>query len=234
MSKTVLLSEKALKRMPRYLSCLKALQQEQCVFVTAPAVAKHLGLNEVQVRKELSLMSSSPGRPRTGFEINNLIENIETYLGYRNVDDAVLVGAGSLGRALLGYHGFDQCGIHIVAAFDRNEGLHGRYLHDKPIFPLHKITNLCDRLKIRIGIIAVPQEQAQAVCDQLVAGGVLAIWNFSTAHLKVPESVLVRNEDLAASLAILSRQLREKLQVETDKGRSRNDYEYPAIQKSKL
>ena len=216
MSKTVLLSEKALKRMPRYLSYLKTLQKEQCAYVTAPAVAKHLGLNEVQVRKELSLMSSVPGRPRTGFQVNNLVENIEIYLGYRNVDDAVLVGVGSLGRALMGYRGFDQCGIHIVAAFDRNEALHGLNLHDKPVFPLHKITNLCDRMKIRIGIITVPQEQAQIICDQLVAGGVMAIWNFSSAHLKVPENVLVRNEDIAASLAILSRQLRDVLQGETE------------------
>lgn len=212
MPKSVPLSEKALKRIPRYLSYLKALQDEQCEYVTAPAVAKHLGLNEVQVRKELSAMSSVPGRPRTGFEVSNLIDNIEVYLGYRNVDDAVLVGAGSLGRALLGYSGFDQCGIHIVAAFDRNEALQGLTIHDKPIFPLHKIANLCDRMKIRIGIITVPAEQAQLVCDQLVAGGILAIWNFSAANLKVPDNVLVRNEDLAASLAILSRQLSEKLQ----------------------
>lgn len=216
MSKSVLLSEKALKRMPRYLSYLKTLQAEHCEYVTAPTVAKHLGLNEVQVRKELSVMSSVPGRPRTGFQVNNLVDNIEVYLGYRNVDDAVLVGVGSLGRALLGYRGFDQCGIHIVAAFDRNEALHGITLHDKPVFPLQKISNLCDRMKIRIGIITVPAEQAQIVCDQLVAGGILAIWNFSTAHLKVPDNVLVRNEDLAASLAILSRQLREQLQVQTE------------------
>ena len=71
-------------------------------------------------------------------------------------------------------------------------------------------------MKIRIGIITVPPEQAQAVCDQLVSGGVLAIWNFSSAHLNVPENVLVRNEDLAASLAILSHQLREQLQSEAD------------------
>lgn len=217
MSESVLLSEKALKRMPRYLSYLKTLQKEQCEYVTAPSVARHLGLNEVQVRKELSVMSSMPGRPRTGFLVDNLVDNIETYLGYRNVDDAVLVGVGSLGRALLGYHGFDQCGVHIVAAFDRNEALHGRNLHDKPVFPLQKITNLCDRMKIRIGIIAVPAEQAQFVCDKLVAGGILAVWNFSSAHLSVPKNVLVRNEDLAASLAILSRQLREQLEEETER-----------------
>ena len=101
MSKSVLLSEQALNRLPRYLSFLKELQREQTEYVTAPTVAKYLGLNEVQVRKELSFMSTVPGRPRTGFRVSSLIENMEIYLGYRNVDDAVLVGAGSLGCALL-------------------------------------------------------------------------------------------------------------------------------------
>ncbi len=214
MSKSVVLSEQALKRMPRYLSYLKKLQLEQCEYVTAPSVAKYLGLNEVQVRKELSVMSSLPGRPRTGFLVNNLVDNIETYLGYRNVDDAVLVGVGSLGHALLGYHGFDQCGVHIVAAFDRNPALAGQTLHNKPVFPLHRISELCDRLKIRIGIIAVSADQAQDICNKLVAGGVLAIWNFAPVPLSVPDPVIVRNEDLASSLAILSGQLRQALLLE--------------------
>lgn len=211
MTKPVL-SEQALKRMPRYLSYLKALQKEQCLSVTAPAVARHLGLNEVQVRKELSLMSTAPGKPRTGFSVEDLVENIEVYLGYRNVDDAVLVGVGALGRALLGYPGFEQCGIHIVAAFDRSEALWGQSILDRPVFPPERITELCDRMKIRIGIIAVPAEQAQTVCDRLVAGGILAVWNFAPTHLSVPSGVLLRNEDLAASLAVLSRQLRERMQ----------------------
>ncbi len=213
MTKPVL-SEQALKRMPRYLSYLKALQKEQCLSVTAPAVARYLGLNEVQVRKELSLMSTAPGKPRTGFSVDDLVDNIEVYLGYRNVDDAVLVGVGSLGRALLGYTGFEQCGIHIVAAFDCSEALWGRSILDRPVFPPERITELCDRMKIRIGIIAVPAEQAQAVCDQLVAGGILAVWNFAPTHLTVPSGVLLRNEDLAASLAVLSRQLRERIQTD--------------------
>ena len=136
------LSEQALKRLPRYLLFLKELQQKECAFVSAPVVAKHLGLNEVQVRKELSLMSSVPGKPRTGFLVDNLIENMETFLGYRNVDDAVLVGVGSLGHALLGNPGFDQCGVHIVAAFDRNEAMDGLTVHDKPVFSVRKLTNL--------------------------------------------------------------------------------------------
>ena len=214
MDRPAVLSEQALKRLPRYLLFLKELQQKECAFVSAPVVAKHLGLNEVQVRKELSLMSSTPGKPRTGFSVENLIENIETYLGYRNVDDAVLVGVGSLGHALLGSHGFDQCGVHIVAAFDRNEAMDGLHIHDKPVFSVRKLTNLCKRMHIRIGIITVSPEQAQIVCDQLIEAGVLAIWNFAPVQLKVPQGVLVRNEDLASSLAMLARSLQEKLQHE--------------------
>ena len=209
------LSEQALKRLPRYLLFLKELQQKECAFVSAPAVAKHLGLNEVQVRKELSLMSSVPGKPRTGFLVDNLIENMETFLGYRNVDDAVLVGVGSLGHALLGNPGFDQCGVHIVAAFDRNEAMDGQTVHDKPVFSVRKLTNLCRRMHIRIGIITVSPEQAQIVCDQLVEAGILAIWNFAPVQLRVPENVLVKNEDLASSLAMLARSLQENLQRES-------------------
>ena len=215
MNQPLSLSEQALKRLPRYLLFLKELQQKECAFVSAPAVAKHLGLNEVQVRKELSLMSSVPGKPRTGFLVDNLIENMETFLGYRNVDDAVLVGVGSLGHALLGNPGFDQCGVHIVAAFDRNEAMDGLTVHDKPVFSVRKLTNLCRRMHIRIGIITVSPEQAQIVCDQLVEAGILAIWNFAPVQLRVPENVLVRNEDLASSLAMLARSLQENLQRES-------------------
>ena len=211
MDQPLILSEQALKRLPRYLLFLKELQQKECAFVSAPVVAKHLWLNEVQVRKELSLMSSVPGKPRTGFSVDNLIENMETFLGYRNVDDAVLVGVGSLGHALLGNPGFDQCGVHIVAAFDRNEAMDGLMIHEKPVFSVRKLTNLCRRMHIRIGIIAVSAEQAQIVCNQLVEAGILAIWNFAPVQLRVPENVLVRNEDLASSLAMLARALQENL-----------------------
>lgn len=211
MSETVILSEQALRRIPRYLWYLKELQCRQQETVSAPSVARQLGLNEVLVRKELSLMSTIPGRPRTGFQVNDLVENMELYLGYRNLDDAVLVGVGSLGNALLGNIGFDRCGVRIVAAFDRNEGLDGLTLSGKPVFSAKKITSLCRRLGIRIGIITVDAEQAQFVCDQLVDGGVLAIWNFAPTQLRVPKEVLVRNEDLPSSLALLSHQLKERL-----------------------
>ena len=216
MSKPAAISEQALKRLPRYLLYLKEMEKQGCAHITAPAVAKQLGLNEVQVRKELSLMSSAPGKPRTGFPVGDLIDNIETYLGYRNVDDAILVGVGSLGHALLGNPGFDHCGVHIVAAFDRNEAMDGLTIHDKPIFSVRRMPDLCRRLHIRIGIIAVSPDQAQLVCDQLVSAGVLAIWNFAPVQLRVPDNILVRNEDLSSSLAMLAHQLREQMRGQSE------------------
>ena len=215
MTKSVVMSEQALKRLPRYLLYLKELQKQGDVFVTAPVVARQLGLNEVQVRKELSVMSTAPGKPRTGFPISDLIDNMETYLGYRNVDDAVLVGVGSLGHALLGNPGFDHCGVHIVAAFDRNDALDGLTIHEKPIFSVRRMVDLCRRMHIRIGIITVSPDQAQIVCDQLVSAGILAIWNFAPVQLRVPEHVIVRNEDLSSSLAMLAHQLQEKIRSQS-------------------
>lgn len=215
MTKSVVMSEQALKRLPRYLLYLKELQKQGDVFVTAPVVARQLGLNEVQVRKELSVMSTAPGKPRTGFLISDLIDNMETYLGYRNVDDAVLVGVGSLGHALLGNPGFDHCGVHIVAAFDRNDAMDGLTIHEKPIFSVRRMVDLCRRMHIRIGIITVSPDQAQIVCDQLVSAGILAIWNFAPVQLRVPEHVIVRNEDLSSSLAMLAHQLQEKIRSQS-------------------
>ena len=132
-------------------------------------------------------------------------------MGYHDVDSAVLVGAGSLGNALLSYKGFGSYGLDIVAAFDSDDDIIGKEICGKKVLPVDKLSEMCRRLNIHIGIIAVPESQAQTVCDQLVAGGVLAIWNFAPVHLSVPKNILVQNENMAASLAILSKHLKENL-----------------------
>ena len=99
--------------------------------------------------------------------------------------------------------------MNIVAAFDADEELYDEDFYGKRILPMDKLMDLCERMRVRIGIIAVPAENAQAICNLLIESGVLAIWNFAPVHLEVPEGVLVHNENLAASLALLSKQLRE-------------------------
>lgn len=207
------ISKQALLRLPYYLNYLKLLQKEGTMVVSAPKIAAALALNEVQVRKDIALVSSCAGKPKTGFQVNLLIHDLESFLGYDNVDEAVLIGAGLLGRSLLGYKGFADYGLHIVAAFDRNPSLCDlRFDGEQRIFPMEKLEDLCRRLCVHIGIICVPSESAQAVCDRLVACGIRAIWNFAPTHLTVPDGVLLQNENIASSLAVLSAHLKQSMQ----------------------
>ena len=207
MSKPI--SAQALQRLPAYLHYLKALPAEGDAKISAKALGNSLGYGEIQVRKDLAIVSDG-GKPKVGYCVSDLIHDIEAFLGYDSVNDAVLVGAGKLGKALLAYGGFRANGLNIVAAFDSDSMKCGKDESGKQIFPLEKMENLCRRMKIRIGIITVPAAQAQQVCDLLVGSGVEAIWNFAPTHLLVPEGVILKNENMAASLAVLSKHLAEK------------------------
>lgn len=206
------LSKQALRRLPEYLNLLTALQAQGVQNVSSPVLARQLHYGEVQVRKDLAAVSSEGGRPKTGFEVGQLIRDLTSFLGFDNADSAVLVGAGQLGNALLSYDGFAACGVKILAAFDSNEALSGTRVHGKQVFPVSRLEELCRRLGAHIGIITTPASAAQEICDRLVSAGVLAIWNFAPITLSVPESILVQNENMASSLAILSSHLRQRLQ----------------------
>ena len=205
------ISRATLKRLPTYLSYLKALPSEASANISATALAAGLQMGEVQVRKDLALVSDG-GRPKIGYNREHLIADIENFLGYGNSNDAVLIGAGKLGRALLGYGGFAEYGLNIVAAFDANDTLIGTTNGGKPIMHLSRLGEVCQRYKIKIGIITVPAEYAQGVCDLLIENGILAIWNFAPKHLNVPDGILVQNENMAASLALLCTHLNERMQ----------------------
>lgn len=199
------------RRLPSYYNYLKTLSAEGTQTVSSTIIARDLRLGEVQVRKDMASVSKTGGRPRTGFSVDELLGGIESCLGYDRIDEAVLVGVGNLGRALLSYTGFEENGVRIMAAFDIDERITGQSLFGKQIFPMDKLKSLCQRMHILIGIITVPADQAKEVCDLLVSSGILAIWNFAPVHLSVPAGILVRHENMAASLAMLSRHLTEKI-----------------------
>ena len=201
------ISRATLKRLPTYLAYLKGMPESSGINISATALAAGLHMGEVQVRKDLALVSSG-GRPKIGYNRAALVADIEQFLGYGNTNDAVLIGAGKLGRALLGYSGFAEYGLNIVAAFDENDAIIGTSKSGKPIMHLSRLD------QIKIGIITVPAEQAQSVCDLLINNGILAIWNFAPKHLNVPDHILVQNENMAASLALLCKHLNEQMKSE--------------------
>ena len=201
-----IISKHALERLVRYLAYLKTLPPIEGANISATAIAEALELNQVQVRKDLAAVSSG-GKPKTGYVLADLIVAIERFLNYDNMTEAVLAGVGNLGRALMAYANFTECGLNIVAGFDSNPELIGTEVNGKKILNPDKLGNLCRRLNIRIGIITVPADQAQNVCDLMVAGGIRAIWNFSPANLATPPQVVVKNESMVASFVVLSQML---------------------------
>ena len=208
------ISKATIGRMPSYLRFLKERELAGERTISSTAIAEGPSLNAVQVRKDLAVISSVAGKPKLGFEIADLIAGINRFLGYDNVTDAVLVGAGGLGRALVGYGGFKNYGLNIVAAFDTSPKLIGKSFGGVQVFDAAETSRLVRRLNVLIGIIAVPKEAAQQVADELVEGGVRAIWNFAPANLVLPQGIAVKNEDMAASLAILSKRLAQILNSE--------------------
>lgn len=199
--------KQTVKRLPNYLTYLKGKADEGVINISAPVVAKGLSLNEVQVRKDLAAVSESGGKPKTGYFLSKLIMDIEKYLGYDNVKDAVVVGVGHLGSALMSFEGFKNYGLNVIAGFDAEDNLIGTEVNGKKIFSTDRIIEFCKNLNINIGIITVPDKYAQEICDIMVEAGILAIWNFAQVHLKVPDNITVKNENLAASLAILSKSI---------------------------
>lgn len=204
------LSKAVLKRLPSYLSYLKSLPEDAPEYISATTIANALNRGEVQVRKDLAVVSKA-GKPKVGYPRADLVENISRYLCYDNTTDAILVGAGKLGQALLGYSGFAAYGLNILAAFDAAPAADA----EKPIFPMDELESFCLEHNVHMGIITVPGEYAQEVCDRLIRCGIKAIWNFAPVHLDVPGSTLVQNENMAASLAVLSMHLQAQMREKT-------------------
>ena len=197
-----------LGRIPTYIQYLKALPDDASMTISATKIARGLSLGEVQVRKDLALISGC-GKPKIGYERLKLIEDLERHLGSEDITNAVLVGAGKLGRALLDYDGFEDFGIRILSGFDCNERAF-QIGSNRSVLSIKDIEEYCARNNVKIGIITVGQGSAQEVCDKLVACGIKAIWNFAPCAISVPQDVVLKQENLALSLAHLNSQLKIK------------------------
>ena len=213
-NETVSISLATFQRMPRYLKFLKEKQTEGQKYISSVAIADALLLNAALVKKDLSQAIISEGKPKVGYSVSELICDIEEFLGYNNTKDAVLVGAGKLGQALMEYKGFESYGLNIIAGFDVREELIGKEISGKKILHADKLASMIKKLDVKMAVLTIPQDSAQQTADTLIASGIKAIWNFSSCHITVPDNVALKNENMAASLAILSSQLKEILKIE--------------------
>ena len=195
-----------LKRLPLYLRLLRKMKEEGEEYASGTVVAKELGLDPIVVRKDLAI-TGAVGRPRLGFPMDEIISAIEEFLGWSNTTDAILVGVGNLGAALLGYKGIEQHGMRIVAAFDADPKIIGTTVNGKKVLDIKQMPELAKRMHVQIGVMTVTASVAQPVADAMIEGGIRAIWNFTPTSLDVPDYVILQREELASSLAVLSHRL---------------------------
>ena len=199
------ITSQTLSRLPIYFNYLVSLpEQRKKGNISATAIADALGLNDVQVRKDLASVCSG-GRPKVGYLTSELISDIGKFLGFENHDRVVVAGMGNFGRAMLEYNGFEAYGFDIVCGFDCNKDRVGTSINGKPVCHIDELESFCKTNDIRIGIITVPEKAAQEVCDRMAEAGIKFILNFAAVYLNAPKGVAVHNENISLTLAMLAR-----------------------------
>jgi redox-sensing transcriptional repressor len=199
----------SVRRLPSYLHTIRQSRREGGEYISGTLIAQELNLEPIQVRKDLAI-TGIIGKPKKGYPVDALISAIERFLGWDEVQDAILVGAGNLGTALMGYPEFKYHGLHLIAAFDKNPRKIGSVIHGVPILSIDTLDIQVRNLKVKRAILTVPSSFAQETADILINAGIEGIWNFTNVKLKVPDKVVVQKEDLSSGYAMLSVMMRAR------------------------
>ena len=198
--------EPTLRRLPWYLSNIKLMKEKGEQYVSSTQISKEINIDASQIAKDLSYVNIS-GRTRVGYNIDALIEVLESFLGFTNMHKAFLFGVGRLGAALLRDSGLHHFGLEIVAAFDVNPELVGKDLNGIPIFHSDDFEAKMKEYDVNIGVLTVPINIAQEITNKMVDGGIKAVWNFTPFRIRVPENIVVQNTSLYAHLAVMFNRL---------------------------
>jgi redox-sensing transcriptional repressor len=188
--------------MPSYLPIIRQIQREGCEFISATLIAQELNLEPIQVRKDLSI-TGIRGRPKKGYPVNELVSAVEHFLGWSMTRNAIVVGAGNMGSALMGYQEFQLHGLRLIAAFDIDPHKIGKPIHGVAVLAVDMMESRIRGFGVKTAILTVPSSEAQGIAATLISAGIEGIWNFTNVKLKVPDTVSVQNEDLSSGYAML-------------------------------
>lgn len=198
--------EPTLRRLPWYLAYIKLASDKGESYISSTQIARAIDVSASQIAKDLSLVNVS-GKTRVGYDVHELIEVLEDFLGFRYAHKAFLFGVGSLGGALLHDKGLSQYGLEIVAGFDVNLALTGQLINGIPVYHINEFSRMQEKLGVSIGILTVPVDKAQEVADLMVNGGIRAIWNFTPFRIHMQEDIVVQNTSIYAHLALMFNRL---------------------------
>ena len=201
------LPEPTLRRLPWYLAYLKLLKDKGEEYVSSTQISKEINVDASQIAKDLSFINIS-GKTRVGYEVDSLVTVLEDFLGFTSSHRAFILGAGSLGAALLHDNGLDQFGLQIIAAFDVSPAKIGTVINGIPVYDVRDLAKYSKSLDVNIGIMTVPVDKAQSVDDQVIESGMKAIWNYTPFRISVPKHIVVQNTSIYAHLAVMFNRLK--------------------------
>lgn len=186
-------------RLPIYLRALNQMIQEDKEFTSSHELAERLGISSAQIRKDLSHFGEF-GKQGTGYNIAYLYDQIRRILKVDREWLMAVVGVGDLGRAIAHYRGFQARGFRVAALFDADPTKIGEQIGNLTVLPMDQMQSEIQRQKIKVAMVSVPANQAQAVANQLIQAGVRALLNYAPITLSVPQGVYVQYIDPAAHL----------------------------------
>lgn len=184
-------------RISRYKNALTRLKSLGFVKVFSSNLADATGTSSAQVRKDFSLFGIT-GNKRGGYNIDDLIEQMNTIFGKHKVHRVVVVGIGNIGKALLSYKGFEKESIRVVAAFDIDSSKIDPEA-SVPVFPLEQMENYIKENEIKLGVISVPDVAAQQVFEMMRSAGIKGVLNFAPINISA-DDVIVNNINLEMEL----------------------------------
>lgn len=207
---SISLPEPSLRRLPWYLAYVKLLRDKGVEYVSSTQISKEINVDASQIAKDLSFINIS-GKTRVGYEVGSLVDALEKFLGFGEKHKAVIFGVGSLGAALLQDSGLAQYGMNVIAGFDVDKAIINTRINGIPVYDVTDFPRVQQELDACIGILTVPVDRAQEACNDMIAGGVRAIWNFTPYRIKTPDDIVVQNTSIYAHLAVMFNRLNHTL-----------------------
>ena len=200
------LPEPTLRRLPWYLAYVQLLNARHIEYVSSTQIAKEINVDSSQIAKDLSFLNIK-GKTRIGYEVKTLVKELTDFLGFKHKHTAVMIGAGSLGGALIQDIGLSQYGMTIVAGFDVNPSIIGTSIRNVPIYDINELAEKQKSINAAIAILAVPVEHAQDAANKIIESGIKAIWNFTPDRIKTPTNIVIQNTSIYAHLAVMYNRL---------------------------
>ena len=192
-----------IRRLPKYHRYLGDLIRAGEKRISSGKLAKIMGVTASQIRQDLNCFGGF-GQQGYGYNIKFLYNKISELLGVNESYNAVIIGAGKLGRALAATHMFERRGVNRLAMFDTDPTVIGTRIYDVPVYPVEELGSFCREHNVHIGVLTVPKEAAYDVAITIADAGVKGIWNFANMELRLDNpDVIVENIHLGDSLMTL-------------------------------